>query len=116
MPLRAVRAMRAVFCGVLGRPILSNPGCNLSYPGTLKPCKATSNVFQAADWKMAAQGTCEKQRRLKAIGGLVLTTLGFFLPQLSRHTSQSTKLPELKFRALLADGTREVRFERMTAI
>jgi hypothetical protein len=32
-----------------------------------------------------------------------------------RCTSQSTKSPELKFRALLADGTREVRFERVVA-
>ena len=40
----------------------------------------------------------------------------FFLPQPLPLLSESTKQPELRFRALLTDGAREVRFERAVCV
>jgi hypothetical protein len=39
----------------------------------------------------------------------------FYLPDELRYRFQNTKPPELRFSALLSDGTREVRFERVAA-
>ncbi len=48
-------------------------------------------------------------------GHTPLAQSALVMPNVSRYQSQNTKPPELRFRALLSDGTPEVRFERVAA-